>query len=120
MYIIGVKPALDVDVQAIVGQSPFSVRITRDQCGKQIKYASEHGIPFLGTGGGHGYTTTLSLLQNGIDIDLGFFNSVDVDISSDTMTIGGSVIFDDIFDPLYSAGKEIRKSFILATLESVH
>jgi fumiquinazoline A oxidase len=50
------------------------------------------------------------MLCNGIDIDLGNFNTVDVDVKSDTITIGGSVIFDDIFDPLYNAKKEIRKS----------
>lgn len=61
----------------------------------------------MATGGGHGYTTTNSQLDNGIDIDLGFFNSVNVDAANNLMTIGGSVRFSQVFDPLYNVGKEI-------------
>nr|QPI71215.1 FAD-linked oxidoreductase [Ovatospora brasiliensis] len=46
-------------------------------------------------------------LDNGIDIDLGFFNSVNVDAANNLMTIGGSVRFSQVFDPLYNVGKEI-------------
>ena len=53
---------------------------------------------------------TLGKLQNGIEIDLGLFKNVAVDAAANTMTIGGGVIFDDVFDPLYNAGKEIRSS----------
>ncbi len=66
----------------------------------------------MAIGGGHGYTTSTSMLHNGIDIDLGNFNTVNIDVESNTMTIGGSVIFNDIFDPLYKAGKEIRKLWL--------
>ncbi|KAI0876619.1 hypothetical protein GGS24DRAFT_216948 [Hypoxylon argillaceum] len=89
-YTIAVKPSMESDLQKI------------------IRYAAKHRVPFLGTGGGHGYTTTTSMLRNGIDIDLGNFNAVDVDVKSETITIGGSVIFDDVFDPLYNAKKEIQ------------
>lgn len=60
-------------------------------------------------GGGHGYTTTFAELQYGLEIDLSGFNQVAVDADANRMTIGGGVRFRDIFEPLYSAGKEIRK-----------
>lgn len=38
-----------------------------------------------------------------------------VDAEANTMTIGGAVRFEDIVDPLYNAGKQIRKAFIPMT-----
>ncbi|KAI0200233.1 hypothetical protein F4808DRAFT_461098 [Astrocystis sublimbata] len=37
---------------------------------KSVKLATSHNIPFLATGGRHGYTTTLATLTNGLAIDL--------------------------------------------------
>lgn len=82
----------------------------------QVNYASNNSIPFLGTGGGHGYSTTTSALQNGLDIDLSGFNTVSVDDSASKMTIGGGVRFRDILDPVYAAGKEIRLAPLLNIL----
>ena len=62
----------------------------------------------MGTGGGHGYTTTTGALKNGINIDLGGFKSVSIDAAASTMTIGGGVTFGDVLNPVYQAGKEIR------------
>lgn len=78
----------------------------------QIKLATAYKFPFLATGGGHGYGTTFGLLQNGLELDLGHFKTVEVDAEANTLTIGGSVTFAEIMDPLYNAGKQIRKSFI--------
>jgi fumiquinazoline A oxidase len=75
-----------------------------------VKFAARLSIPFLATGGGHGFATTLGKLQNGIDIDLGFFKNISIDAAASTMTVGGAVLFRDIFEPLYKAGKEIRLS----------
>ncbi|KFA74441.1 hypothetical protein S40288_08910 [Stachybotrys chartarum IBT 40288] len=91
-YVVAVKPALESDVQKIV-------------------YSSRNGVPFMATGGGHGYTTTTGAVEHGIDIDLGFFDGVSVDAANNLMTIGGSVTFHDVFDPLYSAGKEIATGY---------
>lgn len=74
----------------------------------QIKYALENDVAFMGTGGGHGYTTTTSSLENGVNVDLGAFDSISIDTSASTMTIGGAVTFGDILDPVHAAGKEIR------------
>ena len=64
----------------------------------------------MGTGGGHGYTTTTDALKNGINIDLGSFKGVSIDPVANKMTIGGAVTFGEILNPVYEAGKEIRES----------
>ena len=74
----------------------------------QIKYAAKNSIAFIGTGGGHGYTTTTSVVKNGINIDLGAFDSVSINKAASTMTIGGAVTFGDVLGPVFAAGKEIR------------
>jgi len=74
----------------------------------QIKYAAKNSIAFMGTGGGHGYTTTTSAVKNGINIDLGAFDSVSINKAASTMTIGGAVTFGDVLGPVFAAGKEIR------------
>lgn len=77
----------------------------------QVKFATALKIPFLATGGGHGFATTFARLQNGIEINLASFNTVTVDQSAQTMTIGGSVIFANLIEPLYNAGFELRQLF---------
>jgi fumiquinazoline A oxidase len=67
-------------------------------------------VPFLATGGGHGYSGSLGALQNGIELDMGNFNNVSVDAAKNLLTIGGSVKFSDFMGPVYSAGKAIRKT----------
>lgn len=41
---------------------------------------------------------------------MGFFKNVSVNAEANTMTIGGSVTFNDVLDPLYAVEKEIRES----------
>ncbi|RAL60849.1 hypothetical protein DID88_010174 [Monilinia fructigena] len=89
-YTIALKPALPSDIQSI------------------IQFAAHHHIPFLATGGGHGYSSSLHSCENGIDIDLGFFNDIRINNEASTVTIGGSVKFGEIVKPLYDAGKEIQ------------
>ncbi len=86
-----VQPSSNQDVQTIV------------------QYASAHNVPFLATGGGHGYSTSLSKVQNALQIDMSDFNTVTVDAVHNTLTVGGGVQFDNIFDPLFEAGKSIRR-----------
>jgi FAD/FMN-containing dehydrogenase len=90
-YFAAIKPNTTADVQTIV------------------RYASQNNIPFLATGAGHGFTTTLGEVKNGLEIDLSQFNTVEVDKKHSRMRIGGSVRFRDVMDPLYAAGKEVRK-----------
>ena len=66
------------------------------------------------TVGNHGYSTTFGTLDEGLAIDLRNLNSVIVNAAANTMIIGGGTIFNQVFDPLYNAGKEIRE-FALTT-----
>lgn len=75
----------------------------------QIKLAEQNNIPFLATGGRHGYSTTLGNIQGGLAIDLSKLNSIVIDTDLDQLTIGPGVRFRDIFEPLYQAGYQIRK-----------
>lgn len=73
-----------------------------------MKVAYANHIPFLTTGAGHGTSTTYAALKNGLDIDLGSFKSVVVDAEANTVTVGGSVKFSDLYNPLFSQGKWMR------------
>ncbi|KAK7532590.1 FAD-dependent oxidase [Phyllosticta citricarpa] len=75
---------------------------------KVVKIATSNNVPFLATGGRHGYGTQFGRLQNGLEIDMSSFKTVQVDKDNNTLTVGGAVHFGDIVDPLYAAGKEIQ------------
>ncbi|KAI4696044.1 uncharacterized protein J4E88_000216 [Alternaria novae-zelandiae] len=86
-YAVAAKPATARDVQTI------------------LRYATKNKVPLLATGGGHGYSTTLSGLHNALDVDLRNFKKIKVDASTNTMVVGAGSTFHDMFDPLYAAGK---------------
>ncbi|KAF2792080.1 FAD-binding domain-containing protein [Melanomma pulvis-pyrius CBS 109.77] len=88
-YTVSVKPAFPRDVQ------------------KVVSYSRDKKVPFLATGGGHGYTGTLSALRDGIEVDLSYFNTVEVDKDKNLLKIGGSVRFRDLMGPVYAAGKAV-------------
>lgn len=73
-----------------------------------MKYAVQNNLSMLATGGGHGYSTSLGRLQGGIDLDLGMFDSIQVDPAARTITIGGSVKSDKVASALQAVGMEIR------------
>lgn len=75
-----------------------------------MTYSASHNIPFLATGGGHGYSGSLGALQNGLELDLGNFNSVEVDPERNLLTIGGAVRFRDVEQKVYEAGKAIGRA----------
>lgn len=75
----------------------------------KVKIVTTYSIPFLATGGGHGYGTTYGALDNGLELDLGYFKTVQVDAKANQLIIGGSVTTEDIILPLYKAGKEFRQ-----------
>ncbi|TRX92610.1 hypothetical protein FHL15_006537 [Xylaria flabelliformis] len=74
-----------------------------------VKIATSNRIPFLATGGRHGYTTTLGNLKNGLALDLSQFNTVEVDKKAGTLTVGGAVRISQIYDPVYEAGYELQE-----------
>lgn len=72
-------------------------------------YAFRSNLSFLATGGGHGYSFSLGRLQGAIDIDLGFFDSINIDSAARTITIGGSVRSSDVASALQEVGMEMRE-----------
>ncbi|KAI1752351.1 hypothetical protein F4782DRAFT_501516 [Xylaria castorea] len=73
-----------------------------------VKIATSNGIPFLATGARHGYTTTLGNLNDGVSLDLSQFDTVDVNKTAGTLTVGGGVRISQIYDPVYEAGYELQ------------
>ncbi|RDA93286.1 hypothetical protein CP533_2041 [Ophiocordyceps camponoti-saundersi (nom. inval.)] len=81
---------------------------TAEDISKIIKLATSHKIPFLTRGAGHSYSITLGDFQHGLALDLSQFKTLEIDVDSETLTVGPGVTFNDIFDPLYEAGFEIQ------------
>ncbi len=77
-----------------------------------MKLATANNVPFLATGGGHSFSINLNGIQNGLELDMGGLKSVKVNKAASTMTVNGAITFGDVIDPLYAAGKEIRKSCV--------
>ncbi|KAL4930344.1 FAD-binding oxidoreductase [Aspergillus undulatus] len=73
-----------------------------------VKIATANYIPFLATGGRHGYGKSLGELQDGLAIDLGGLKKLDIDASAGTITVGPGVTIGDIFDPLYETGYQLQ------------
>jgi fumiquinazoline A oxidase len=73
-----------------------------------VQIASAHNIPFLATGGGHGFSLGYGSVQHAVNVDMGNFKSVNLDAEENTLTIGGAVTLSQVWDPLYLAGKELR------------
>ncbi|RAK72528.1 FAD-binding oxidoreductase [Aspergillus fijiensis CBS 313.89] len=73
-----------------------------------IKTANAHDIPFLATGAGHGVSATLAHMQAGINIDLSGFRYAHLHPAGDRLTVGGGTKFQEMWDVLYAAGKEIQ------------
>lgn len=74
----------------------------------QVKTAAKHEVPFLVTGGGHGVSTTLAGVRDGVQVDLGNFNDVTFDAETGRLTVGGSVKFSQIIDVVHDAGYQFR------------
>ncbi|ETS74975.1 hypothetical protein PFICI_13459 [Pestalotiopsis fici W106-1] len=72
-----------------------------------VKAARASEIPFLAMGGRHGYGHTFSQLQGGLAIDLRHLNSVAIDKTQETVTIGGGAKIRDVINPVADAGFQI-------------
>ncbi|KAI4151184.1 MAG: hypothetical protein LQ341_000956 [Variospora aurantia] len=72
-----------------------------------VKIATANNIQFLATAAGHGTSKTYSRVRHGIDIDLSNLRYVNLDATKNIITIGGATKFQQIWDVLQPAGKEI-------------
>ncbi|KZF25316.1 FAD-dependent oxidase [Xylona heveae TC161] len=81
--------------------------VTEQDVVETMNYAIHNNISFLASSPRHGYSLTLASIENGIEIDLKNFNQIHVDAQANQLTTGGAVIFEDVIDALYAAGKEM-------------
>ncbi|KAI0147261.1 Glucooligosaccharide oxidase [Xylariaceae sp. FL1272] len=81
---------------------------SEDAVAQAVKLAVANNVPFLATGGRHGYSTTFGKLHNGLAIDLSKLDTIDVDVKAATLTIGPGTKIGDIIGPLYKEGLEIQ------------
>ncbi|KAG9232589.1 hypothetical protein BJ875DRAFT_380380 [Amylocarpus encephaloides] len=73
-----------------------------------VKWANTNNIPFLAQSGGHGLYKGLSTLgANGILINLRALNTVKVDATAGTATIGGGTLTHEAIDAAQAAGTHI-------------
>ncbi|TIC99758.1 FAD-linked oxidoreductase afoF [Colletotrichum higginsianum] len=71
---------------------------------KIVNLAASNNIPFLATGGRHGYTTTVGDLDNGLAIDLSLLNDIKINKGQKTLTVGPGVRVNEILDLVHKAG----------------
>ncbi|KAF2449429.1 FAD-binding domain-containing protein [Karstenula rhodostoma CBS 690.94] len=100
LQIRGTSPRVHPKFNAIVEAA------TEDDVQKTVQYASKFGIPFLAVSGTHGWTKTLNNLPYGIQINMRKINSVVVDPSGDTATIGGGALQWEANRALYAKNKQ--------------
>ena len=84
-------------------------------CTKKVRIASAHNIPFMATNGGHG-TSIIYGKVTGIDINLANFNTTKIDLAKNHLIVGAGVKLGDITEPLYKAGKAVRKNPLFLSL----
>ncbi|KFA72424.1 hypothetical protein S40288_08036 [Stachybotrys chartarum IBT 40288] len=80
---------------------------TEDDAVRAVGLARLCNIPFLATGGRHGYGSSMGLLQLGLALDLSKLNSISVDSEAATLTVGGGTRTGDIMGPVHEAGFEL-------------
>lgn len=76
----------------------------------------QNNLTFQATGAGHGFSAEFAQVQNAVNIDLGNFKTVSVDAANNRLTVGASNKFQDIFQPLYNAGKQLRTAWPLSVV----
>ncbi|KAI2471392.1 FAD-binding domain-containing protein [Annulohypoxylon bovei var. microspora] len=80
---------------------------TEEEVVEIVKAARAANIPFLATGGRHGYGTTLGKLDGGLAIDLSQMKTIKIDKDSGTAVIGPGITIDDVINPIEEAGYEL-------------
>ncbi|MCJ1251587.1 hypothetical protein MMC30_008822 [Trapelia coarctata] len=108
---IGEGGFLNDSIRYATLESPSFRTVAKVACEKDIavaiKCATQTNTSFLATSARHGFSTTLTSISNGLEIDTSFLNQVRVDAKRNLLTIGGAVIFEQAIEALYQNGKEI-------------
>ncbi|KAI0526009.1 hypothetical protein F5B22DRAFT_642166 [Xylaria bambusicola] len=69
-----------------------------------LEYLSANCIPLLVQGGGHGYSPSLGTKRDVVQVNLDRFDNIEIH-SDGTVSVGGSVRFEDLVTSLYKAGR---------------
>ncbi|KFA51925.1 hypothetical protein S40293_07063 [Stachybotrys chartarum IBT 40293] len=80
---------------------------TEEDVALAIQFARDNDMEFLATGGRHGYTPGYGRLQSGLSISLENLNSVSVNQTAATLTVGGGVRIRDVTQAVADAGFEM-------------
>ncbi|KAF9878632.1 putative fad binding domain protein [Colletotrichum karsti] len=114
-YSAAISPATEDDVVKTVcrftgsrGTTEFGMPSRVLTSLPKVLLAAKHQVPFLATGGRHGYTTSLGRLRNGLAIDLSALNEVGVDESAGILTVGGGVRWSQVLDSVFDAGFQMQ------------
>ncbi|TVY18018.1 FAD-linked oxidoreductase azaL [Lachnellula arida] len=89
----------DIDLKA---PGAIVLPTSESDCQKIVQWASKSSVPFVMKSGGHSEYSTIG--SNGIILDLSLYKGVEVDISSGTATLKGSVLSKDVATALAEAG----------------
>ena len=71
----------------------------------QVKFARKYNIDFLAISRGHGTTTALSTVKNGIQIHLRQLNTIAIAQDGNSATLGGGLYNAEIVNALDAVGK---------------
>ncbi|RYP52809.1 hypothetical protein DL768_002058 [Monosporascus sp. mg162] len=71
-----------------------------------VRYANEHGMPFIARSGGHGATEALASAKGAIQIDFRNLNQVKVSQDGSSATIGGGATVKQVVGTLMGLGKQ--------------
>ncbi|KAK8070391.1 FAD binding domain protein [Apiospora hydei] len=63
-----------------------------------VKSFNKKNLRYMATGGGHGISTGFARVQNAIDIDLSKFNTIDLDVEKNLVTVGAANVLADFAD----------------------
>jgi FAD/FMN-containing dehydrogenase len=80
----------------------------------KIRFAAQHGIPFVARAGGHGATEALGDAKNAIQLDLRSLNQVKVVEDGRTAIIGGGADAKQVVSELEKVGKRAGEFLFIA------
>jgi hypothetical protein len=63
----------------------------------------------MATNGGHGTSLVYGTFK-GLNVNLDDFNTLEIDLEKNYLIVGAGIKIGDITEPLYKAGKAVRKS----------
>ncbi|KAJ8106177.1 hypothetical protein ONZ43_g7152 [Nemania bipapillata] len=78
---------------------------TESDVQETVRYAVDHGIPFIARSGGHGATEAMSKAKNAIQIDFRSLNHIKLSEDGKSAAIGGGANVKDTVDKLAALGK---------------